>query len=383
MTDLSTTFKKYSSIENHYNEEYVLKLMKSEKFAEIKDWVVTEKVHGSNFSFIVSPSPLNSEKKLVQIAKRTQILDHITLSSYYPEATQTIKERYEESAKKAFDYIQENIFPEYRVTQINIFGELFGGIYTHPDVPQVRDRMPVFKEVQYCPNFDFYLFDVHVALIDKNEQEEHRWLSHDDIETMCPIVDFPIYAKALARGPFEQVINYDVVFSSTLPSRFYNLPPIDKKHHPNDPIANIVEGIVIKPNVSTHIGGRVVIKKKTSKFSEKKEAKKKVKTEKTHVDTGITETTQAAWDELERYITHNRLLNCVSKVGDVTVDRKAVGELMKMLTSDAMEEFEKENSELWNSLHKEQKKKVTKKLSNSVQGLVKEYLDEELLKKIA
>jgi Rnl2 family RNA ligase len=235
------------------------------------------------------------------------------------------------------------------------------------------------REVQYAPHYDFYLFDVYITYLNKEDNTETgRWLSHDEIEQMCPIVDFPVYAKALFRGTYAEAIQFPINFSSTIPATFYGLPPITKKHAPDDEVENIGEGVVIKPAVSAHVAGtRVVIKNKTKKFTEKGTAKPKHITPKAPVDNSMPEETQRCWDELEQYITRNRILNCVSKIGDIT-SRTAVSDLMKMMSEDVFEDFKKENEELWTSIKKEEQKKVTKKMSASIQGLVKEYLNEEL-----
>ncbi len=113
----NTVFKKYSSIENHSNTKFMDKLKQNDRFASITDWVVTEKVHGSNFSFIVSVD--EQSNKTVQVAKRTEIIPVLLLSNYYPAATKKVKERYEESAKQTFDYIQTRILDETKLLRIS------------------------------------------------------------------------------------------------------------------------------------------------------------------------------------------------------------------------------------------------------------------------
>jgi hypothetical protein len=93
------------------------KLKQNDRFASITDWVVTEKVHGSNFSFIVSVD--EQSNKTVQVAKRTEIIPVLLLSNYYPAATKKVKERYEESAKQTFDYIQTRILDETKLLRIS------------------------------------------------------------------------------------------------------------------------------------------------------------------------------------------------------------------------------------------------------------------------
>jgi len=69
-------FTKYSSIENTYRKKEIEKIYIN-GFADNKiKWIVTEKIHGANFSFI-------SDGKKVIAAKRTSILNNNELSKFY------------------------------------------------------------------------------------------------------------------------------------------------------------------------------------------------------------------------------------------------------------------------------------------------------------
>jgi hypothetical protein len=53
--DTPPYFKKYSSIDNHYNEKYIShikSLLTKDNLKDVK-WSVTEKIHGSNLSLII------------------------------------------------------------------------------------------------------------------------------------------------------------------------------------------------------------------------------------------------------------------------------------------------------------------------------------------
>jgi hypothetical protein len=54
-------FKKYNSIENSYREKFLEKIKSIVPPTE--KWVVTEKIHGSNFSFIYDVENLTCAKR--------------------------------------------------------------------------------------------------------------------------------------------------------------------------------------------------------------------------------------------------------------------------------------------------------------------------------
>ena len=78
------------------------------------------------------------------------------------------------------------------------------------------------------------------------------WIDAMDIEKFLDskIMHVPIFAK----GTFEELIQIDTVFDSTIPE-LLGLQRIEK---------NIIEGLVLRPNksVSNSFGERVILKKK-------------------------------------------------------------------------------------------------------------------------
>jgi hypothetical protein len=63
------SFKEYHSIENHYRSKFIDYI---KTLTELKDdWCATEKVHGSNVSFIINKI---EEKIEIQKATRSQII---------------------------------------------------------------------------------------------------------------------------------------------------------------------------------------------------------------------------------------------------------------------------------------------------------------------
>ena len=65
-SQLEIEFKEYPEIENHFNRD-VKKMLETYSTEEL--WVATEKVHGTNFSFIHNGSAF-------KCAKRTSLLEN-------------------------------------------------------------------------------------------------------------------------------------------------------------------------------------------------------------------------------------------------------------------------------------------------------------------
>ncbi|KAL0478194.1 RNA ligase [Acrasis kona] len=328
---MSHSFKKYSSITNHYHKGFLIKIQESSGFNEAKEWIVTEKVHGYNFSFIVS------KDRSVVVAGRNMIIKDFKQFGH-EEAVKQVRQKYNDRAIKLYDAIQEE---NQNVTQITIYGELFGGLYPtnkegHPTTK------PIFKEVLYHSDFDFYVFDVHTFFKDGSG----AWLTHDVLDTILPKAGFFVYAKPLFRGSFEDALKFNVVLSSTIPSVFYNHPPLNTKNKETDPVANIMEGVVIKPNINLFLsnGDRVVIKKKNEKFLE---ITKPNKDSKQDEDVVLNKKTNGLWSELKMYVTMNRMKSTVSKMGCHADEHSLVEEF----ENDVLQEFGVDHQLKWSKIN--------------------------------
>lgn len=117
------TFKKYSSIENASARDYMQKVKMEMPYN--LEWVVQEKVHGSNTSFLCDGSE-------VRFAKRTSLLDDN--DRFYE--FQSLLQAYKPRVLSLFLRIK-NLYPE--VESIAVFGEMFGGRYAHESVAAEKD----------------------------------------------------------------------------------------------------------------------------------------------------------------------------------------------------------------------------------------------------
>lgn len=106
-------FKKYSSIENSFNKEFMERIM-AEMPTDL-EYVVQEKVHGANTSFLC-------DGEVVRFAKRSSMLEAEEKFYDYPELLERYKGKVLALAKDVLNRYKD-------VRSVNVFGEMFGGTY--------------------------------------------------------------------------------------------------------------------------------------------------------------------------------------------------------------------------------------------------------------
>ena len=331
-------FKKYNSIENSYDRDFMEKVML--QMPSDLQYVVQEKVHGANTSFVCDGTD-------VKLAKRTAMLaDDENFYEFQP-----LLEAYKPKVLHLFNYIKES---HPNVVRISVFGELFGGFYPHDAVKQQRNLTKIQKGVCYTPNHEFYGFDILLF-----GEEDSCYLPVDEVNAIFEHEGF-FYAKTLFQGTLEECLNYPNAFQSKI-AEWLGLPAIDD---------NICEGVVIRPVTPMYLrnGSRVLIKNKNERFSEKKSAKvrNKLFTEPVpHSDAlnGII-------TELESYITVNRLNNVISHIGQVSFP-KDFGMVMGQLSRDVFEDFMKEHHGNFEALDKCEQKNFKRELNKLCTTLVR------------
>jgi Rnl2 family RNA ligase len=332
------TFKKYSSIENTYNKEFLDKI-KSEGLDSLQ-YVVQEKVHGANCCLI-------TDGQAVHFGKRTGWVEPGEKFYNYEE----LLERYKDKAIHLFFSIKE----KYTDTiSIAIYGEMFGGKYPHPEVKNDSKIMCNKKGVFYCPNHEFYGFDLFIK-----KNEDSRYLSVDEANQFFEKSNF-LYAKTLLQGSLEECLQYPNAFQSHV-AEWLGLPALED---------NICEGIVIRPvnPVFFNNGSRLLLKSKNSKFAEKKSVKKRQPT--LFVEPTYSEELNQLLGMVEDYVTENRLNNVISKIGQVSIP-KDVGKLIGLLSKDVLEDFLKENSGKYAFLEKSEQKILNRHINKLATDLIK------------
>lgn len=298
-------FEKYSTLENHYNGKFIERI-RNAGFDVTETWVAREKIHGTNFSVIVT-------KDAIQPAKRTgPILPAEDFFGYT-----VIMARYD----NAFKAMQGAITGA--VIQYQIFGEFAGG--------------GIQKGVDYGAK-DFYVFDIAVT----TESGETSYVDDFFMENLCNLMGFKM-APLLGRGKFDDLArlpnDFDIVVDSYNSLAESSGIAIANKHvfgiEPGD--KNIAEGYVLKPCYPKFFanGSRVAIKCKNSKFSEKAKSDKPIKPKAV-----MSERDEETFNVLVQYATLNRVNNVISKIGEVTP--KDFGKVMGLTVQDLFAEVAQE-----------------------------------------
>lgn len=281
------------------------------------DWVVTEKIHGANFSILV-----NSET--VQFAKRKEVLE--TGEDFF--GYHSLKEGLSTKALSIFQLLHSKN-PD--ILQLNIYGELFGGAYPHPEVAPNPNVEAVQTGIYYSPNIEFSVFDI--AFICK-ETETFNFLNYNLLVEICEELDL-LYCPALLIGNYTDAVNYPFRFQTIIPE-LLKLPKLQD---------NLAEGIVVKPLediwLETPKGQiRPILKFKIPEFSEDSRFQQAQKwTSSSKQNKAIS--TEINPSFLEEHalplINKQRLNNAISKIGKLSKRNK--NKILELLKEDVYEEL--------------------------------------------
>lgn len=285
-------FQKYPSIEGIWRDKEIDYF---ERHVDFDDyiWCVTEKAHGTNFAFYY-------DGEEIKCGRRNGF---ITGNFYNYEE---VLEKYKRNVKEIYQALD--------LDTLILYGEMIGGLYEHPDITNKCVSM-IQKEVQYCPDREFYLFDIVM---------DGKWRRHNTVELIGDAFGIP-FARILQVGSYEEVKEYPAEFQTTIPEQF-GLPEIE---------GNVCEGIVIKPLTPVFVGDkRLILKKKNTTFKEQKPKKRKKRKK-------LSDVSSKYLDEISNYITENRLRSVLSKFEEVTEDDFML--IFNAFKKDVYTDFEKEN----------------------------------------
>jgi Rnl2 family RNA ligase len=311
---------------------------------EKKKWVVTEKIHGANFSFVYETAT-----STIRFARRRDYLDWN--ESFF--GFQILVAELEERIQGVFDEIaatqstwqwantnlkdedgqhQHNVLGngdnDTDLLKIIIYGELFGGSFPHPDVPGNNAVKAVQTGVYYSPNLCFCAFDIAVETASAKlylpyDQCVKLWEKHQIF-----------YAKPLLIGSLTKALNFNTRIDSTIPEAL-GLPRLS---------SNLIEGVVVK--LYSEAGqpvSRFVFKTKNKELDEDDEYRQ---AERYHdfvpeVESPLSVRTARAVSACIRMVTPLRLVSAISKVGPIQDHAVAVkGEVRFEILSSLDEEAE-------------------------------------------
>ncbi len=304
-------------------------------------WVVTEKIHGANFSFVY-------EKERLRFAKRKEYLSW--KDDFF--GFQLVVNRMEDPIIRLF----EDLSAQIKGNKFIIYGELFGGKYPHPDVAPAEKLHPIQTGVYYSPNIHFCAFDIAI------ETEGAKSKYYLDYESSLSFFEkhHLFHAKPLFIGKYRQAMNFDLRINSTIPQQL-NLPALKE---------NLIEGIVVKPFDQLEkvmLSPRPIIKLKNPEFDENKAFHQAEKWSYIPAISSKTEDLSFMVEELKHYITRNRLESAISKIGDLDfTNEMRMQEIATEFLQDALVDFNEDHNNLWEELSIEQQDWIQERIKAQI-----------------
>ncbi|MBD0259116.1 MAG: 2'-5' RNA ligase [Cytophagales bacterium] len=258
-------------------------------------WVVTEKIHGANFSFAY-------ENQKLLFAKRKAYLGwHDDFFGF-----QEVVSRLEDRVLALFERLSLDVAADRYV----LYGELFGGHYPHPGVPAHPGVAAIQTGVYYAPGIHFCAFDLAFEAGEKKHYLDYataiRYFEAFDI----------FYARVLLAGKLNEALDFNLRINSTVPALLL-LPALD---------ANLIEGVVIKPLHHSELKNgepRPILKLKNAEFDEEKKFHEAEKWSFIPRVSSKSETLSFILDEIAGYINANRVNSALSKNGRLDLGNPA------------------------------------------------------------
>lgn len=307
-------------------------------------WVVTEKVHGANFSFVY-------ENGSLKFAKRKEYLNWS--DDFF--GFQLVVSKLENNILRLFEKLSSDIAAEKYI----IYGELFGGKYPHPEVEPVKDIHAIQTGVYYTPDIEFCAFDI---AIETDGSDSKYYLDYES--SVAYFDEFKIfYAKPLLIGKFNEAMNFNIRINSAVPKEF-NLPELQN---------NLIEGVVIKPfDQKDHaIFSRPIIKLKNPEFDEEEKFHEAEKWSFIPNVSSKTEELSFIVDELRNYVTQNRLKSAVSKIGTLDLNNHSrVSEIKKEFLEDVITDFNENNDNLLNDLSPDDQAWIVERINSEINKMI-------------
>ena len=314
-------FIKFPSLENTYREKEISRII--EQGLDKQKYIVTEKVHGAHFDFYVSCDESVNEV-VINCAKRTSFIgEDEKFFNYKP-----VLEKYRNALIALYNTHSLN------GDTLVVCGELFGG--------NIQSNM------SYPLHQDFVGYDV-------------KFLNNDytNVLSKCEALDMLRHFGI----PSIPVIGVFDSLHEALEVNEYFDSHLTRDGYDGDDAFKEAEGVVIEPVVPsfTKDGGRIYLKKKTKRFTEKN-AGVKVKAPQ--------ETPQHIVDFLNicsQYLTEPRFEAVCSKIGEVSI--KDIGKVTGLFTQDVLEDAFKDD-ELKTLITKSHTKALQREVMNFIKPLL-------------
>jgi Rnl2 family RNA ligase len=171
-------FSEYWSIENNYKP-------KANDYSSL--WIATEKIHGSNFSVIITNDQIIGCKRSGPLEPTEFFYDW-----------KNMIEKYKSDFKIIFDQIKLH----FNCDHIQIYGELFGG----------SKSRPVQKEPFYSNDYSFLIFDIRI---------NNYYISFTEMYNLTLLLNLKT-VPVLATGTLEQLAAVSPIFNSVISNQENN-----------------------------------------------------------------------------------------------------------------------------------------------------------------
>ena len=316
-------FHKYQEIENHYIDKFINSIRLAGYDRSCIQWCALEKIHGANFTILCDGINIEYARRNGKLTSTEIFYNYNNVISKHAkniiELFNLLKSKFED-----IEYIQ-------------VHGEIFGGLYNHPNIPPVKEAVKIQQGIYYAPFNDYLIFDIMYITNDKKQ-----YLSQYELIDFCTKTNLG-FIPILHIGTFDEMINLNPEYESTIYQR-YDLPKIEN---------NMAEGYVIKPIyplIEIKQNQRIIIKLKADKFADKKTTK----TTQPESSTNITEEQQQVIDTIMCYVTEARISSAKSKYD---YDNMKKSKLYGLIVKDILNDVQKEHI-----VEKDIKKIVTPKI---------------------
>lgn len=325
-------WKKYSSIENAYNQKYI------ERFRPLlatTDFYITEKIHGANISF-----HFDVKTREYKVYSRNQEIEDLSLQ----EIDVVIKrDKIIDVLNRVIDDILNKDSQNYNsISEITFFGEYCGGFYNG-----LKDGV-VIQRAEYCSKNKILFFDIKIH----DTQDNECYVDFKDfLSYFSPFHEFivPVLAQHLT---FKEALEYNNAYETNVPNLIgeQNL----KEHQ------MICEGNVIRPAIELKMGShRFIIKNKNSEHSDIKIATKQEQGEFKH-------------SEIVNYLTPSRFESARSKL-ILTNSNPSNQEIIQEVIKDVIEEYMRGHK--IEEFEKDELKQIKKLLGRSIYPLLKDFIN--------
>ena len=283
-------------------------------------WVVTEKIHGANFSVVADGCG-------TRFAKRSgELPEH---EDFYSFRSAGLNNTLSACAQRLLDALRRT--DGVAVDSVCIFGELCGGHYPHPEVAPAPGTAPVQRGVWYSPSLVFVAFDVCVC---EQGAADGRFLDFAEARRLALAAGFH-FVEALAQGSLQACLDVPVRFSSHVPAML-GLPSLASLGTPN-----LAEGVVVRmasevkgskpgagpkgkgPALAQRGHARAMFKRKIAEFSEKQYQNSGWKEAKAGGGSSGPSGEELLRLEMLAAVTEQRVAAVASKVGRPNLDRQA------------------------------------------------------------